>query len=218
MKPKKHTSPVKSSTQEFVAIEQIKDDIVLMKDNSCCIVVHVGTTNFGLLSQEEQNSMVYSYGSLLNSLSFPVQVLILSKRMDISSYLDYLEAKIKTQLDLITKANLEKYMEFIKNVIKNNVVLEKKFYFVIPFSPLELGVTGTAGKHLNKEYIMVRAKASLYPKKDHLLRLLKKIGLGGRELYEQELTELFYNLYNPSASGRKLAPMESYTNIISTAK
>jgi hypothetical protein len=218
MKPKKHTSPVKSSTQEFVAIEEIKDDIVMMKDNSCSIVIHVGATNFGLLSQEEQNSMIYAYGSLLNSLSFPIQVLILSKRMDVSSYLDYLDSKSKTQIDPILKTNLQQYTDFIKQIVKKNVILEKKFYFVIPFSPLELGIKGSAGKRLNREYVFTRAKTSLYPKKDHLLRLLQKAGLGGKELYQQDLTELFYNLYNPSASGRKLAPVESYTNVISTAK
>jgi hypothetical protein len=217
MKPKKPTSPVKSSTQEFVEIDSIKDDLVMLKYNSCCIVIQSGTTNFGLLSQEEQNSMIYGYASLLNSLSFPIEILILSKRMDISSYLDYLDAKAKQQTDETIKTQLEHYTEFIKTIVKKNTILEKKFYFVIPFSPLELGVTGTAGKSLNKQYVETRAKTTLYPKKDHLLRLLSKTGLGGRALYEQELIELFYNLYNPSASGRKLAPIESYTNVISTS-
>ncbi len=212
----KHTSPIKSSTQEFVKIEQVKEDVVLKKDNSCCIVVNAGTTNFGLLSEEEQNSMIYSYASLLNSLSFPVQILILSKRMDISSYLDYLEAKLHTQLDLIIKKKLEGYRDFIKTIIKKNTILEKKFYFVIPFSPLELGVSGSGGKNINHDYVLARAKVALYPKKDHLLRLLRKTGLGGRELYEQELVELFYNLYNPSSSGRKLGPVDSYTSVISS--
>jgi len=211
----KPTSPIKSSTQNFTEIEYIKDDILILKDYSASVVINVGTTNFGLLSQEEQNAMIYSYASLLNSLSFPIQILILSKKMDISSYLDYLDQKIRKQDDQIYLDRLNKYTEFIKNITKKNTILEKKFYFTIPFSPLEMGIDLTKGK-INKDYVFVRAKTSLYPKKDHLLRLLKKAGLNSRVVYEQELTELFYNLYNPSATGRKLAPATSYTNVIST--
>jgi hypothetical protein len=54
----------------------------------------------------------------------------------------------------------------------------------------------------------------LYPKRDHLLRLLKKTGLGGRALFEQEIAELYYNLYNPSSTGRKLAPIKNYTDVV----
>jgi hypothetical protein len=217
MKAKKPTSPIKTSTQSFIEIEAVKDDIIMLKDYSCCLIIQSGTTNFGLLSQEEQNSMIYSYSSLLNSLSFPIQILILSKRMDVSSYFDYLDIKIKEQTNQKIKEGLIHYQEFIKNIVKKNTILEKKFYFVIPFSPLEMGITSTAKTSLNKEYVIVRAKTSLYPKKDHLLRLLKRAGLGGRVLLEQEIVELFYNLYNPSTIGKKLAPISSYTDIVLTS-
>lgn len=217
MNQKKPTSPIKTSTQEFIEIEMVKDDVVMLRDYSCCIIINSGTTNFGLLSQEEQNSMIYSYASLLNSLSFPIQILILSKRMDVSCYFDYLDIKIKEQLDQIVKERLLQYKDFIKNIVKKNTILEKKFYFIIPFSPLEIGVAGASKSSLNKEYVLTRAKTSLYPKRDHLIRLLGRSGLGGRVLFEQEIVELFYNLYNPSPVGRKLAPITSYTDVILTS-
>lgn len=210
----KPTSPVKASTQSFIEIEEIKDDIVLMKDFSAAAVIEVGAVNFWLLSTEEQSSMIYSYSELLNSLSFPVQVLILSKKIDVSTYLDYLEEKINKQSVDILKKRVVGYREFIKSVIKINSVLEKRFFFVVPFSPLEMGVNGANPGSLNKEYVFTRAKTALYPKRDNLLRLITKIGLKGSILQRQELTELYYNLYNPSATGRKLAPIESYTDVI----
>lgn len=214
----KHTSPIKSSTQEFVELDFVKEDIAIFKDNSASIIISCGTTNFGLLSQEEQNAMIYAYASMLNSLSFPIQILILSKKMDISSYLDYLDNKTKHQNNPILKQRLLNYAEFIKTITKKNTILEKKFYFTLPFSPLELGIEGARGGKINKQYIYTKAKTSLYPKRDHLMRLLKRAGLGGRTLFEQEIVELFYNLYNPSPSGRKLAPIDSYTDVISTPK
>lgn len=212
MAVQKPTSPIKSSTQSFTEIEDIKDDILLLKDFSAAVVISVGAVNFWLLSAEEQSSIIYAYSSLLNSLSFPIQILILSKKMDISSYLEYLDSVMAAGKDDLMKTRLASYKEFIKSIIKKNSVLEKKFYFVVPFSPLEIGIT--AGSGMKKEYVIARAKTSLYPKRDHLLRLLAKIGLRATVLQKQELTELFYNLYNPSATGRMLAPIDSYTDVV----
>lgn len=213
MPVQKPTSPIKASTQNFTEVEDIKDDVLLLKDFSAAIVIGVGAVNFWLLSAEEQSSIIYAYSSLLNSLSFPIQILILSKKMDISSYLEYLDNKIAENKDALMKTRLGSYKEFIKSVVKKNSVLEKKFYFVVPFSPLELGISGV-GSGLKKEYVIARAKTSLYPKRDHLLRLLAKIGLRATVLQKQELTELFYNLYNPSSTGRQLAPIDAYTDVV----
>jgi type IV secretory pathway VirB4 component len=214
MSVQKPTSPVKATTQQFIEIEEIQDDVVLLKDYSAVLVIEISAVNFWLLSSEEQMSIVYAYGSLLNSLSFPLQILILSKKMNISNYLDYLDQRIEKTKDEILKTRLKSYKEFIKNIVKKNTVLEKRFFFVIPFSPLELGISGVNTSSLKKDYVLSRAKTSLYPKRDHLLRLLAKIGLSGKVLQKQELTELFYNLYNPSPTGRPLAPVESYTDVV----
>lgn len=218
MKLKKPTSPIKASTQEFVEIEDIRDDIILMKDNSASVVIEVGAVNFWLLSTDEQEAIISTYGNVLNSLSFPVQILILSKRMDISSYLDFLTAKAKEEQDPILAKLLSAYETFIKNQVKKSSVLEKRFFFVVPFSPLELGIPGINKRKLNKEYIITRAKTALYPKRDNLLRLLAKVGLKAAPLEEQKLLELFHNLYNPSATGRELAPVKNYTDLVMTAK
>ena len=125
----KPTSPVKASTQSFIEIEEIKDDVVLMKDFSAATVIEVGAVNFWLLSTEEQSSMIYAYSGLLNSLSFPIQILIISKKIDVSTYLDYLEEKINKQTVDILQKRMVGYREFIKSIIKINTVLEKRFFF-----------------------------------------------------------------------------------------
>lgn len=216
MATKKPTAPVKATTQSFIEIEEIRDDIVLLKDYSGLIVIEVGAVNFWLLSAEEQTAIIYSYAGLLNSLSFPIQILIISKKMDISSYLEYIGGKITKQRDDLMRTRLTSYGEFIKNIVKRNTVLEKRFFFTVPFSPMELGISGINTKGLQKEYVISRAKTSLYPKRDHLLRLLAKIGLRATVMQKQELVELYYNLYNPSATGRLLAPIDSYTDPIVT--
>lgn len=213
----KQTSPHKSTTQQFIEIENIVDDIAILKDKSAAVIIEVGAVNFWLLSDEDQMSMVYTYASLLNSLSFPVQIVILSKMMNISSYLEYLQSIINDQKNETISARLEDYREFIKNIVKKNTVMEKRFFFVVPFNPLEMGASALKAQKLTTEYIVSRAKTSLYPKRDHLLRLLAKVGLRPTIMGKQELTELFFNLYNPSATGKQLAPVDSYTDIILTS-
>lgn len=209
------TSPIKATTQEFLEIEDILEDLILLRDGSATIVLETSAVNFGLLSEEEQDSLIYAYASLLNSLSFPLQVVILSKRMDISSYIELITQVEQDQPNPVMKERLKRYHEFILSIVKENKVLEKKFYLCIPFSSLELGVKSALGKKsklpFSKDYIISRVKTSLFPKKDHLIRQLARIGLKARQLPTQELVELFYNLYNPTNTGEKLAETNGYT-------
>ena len=211
MQQKAKTPPIKATTQDFIEIEEIKDDIVLLRDKSAVLIIEVGTVNYWLLAEEEQNSIITAYGKFLNSLSFPVQILIVSKKTDISSYLSLVDERIKQQPVDFMKKRLESYKEFIKSTIKKSEVLEKNFYFAIPFSPFELGAVKSV-QNLTKDYIIERAKLSLYPKRDHLLRLLLKIGLKASTLQKQKIVELFYSLYN-SSNDKKLAHVDSYTNL-----
>lgn len=210
------SGPIRASTQEFLEIEDIVDDIIILKDGSANVIIETTAVNFGLLSEEEQDALIYAYGALLNSLSFPLQIAILSKRMDISSYIELVTSEEEKQPDPVIKVRLRKYREFIISIVKENKVLEKKFHIVIPFSSLELGIKSSVGGGKKrglpfpKDYIVARAKTSLFPKRDHLLRQLGRIGLKGRQVTTQELVEIFYNIYNPTITGEKLGEIKGY--------
>lgn len=212
------SSPIRATTQEFLDIEDILDDIIILRSGAAALVVETTAVNFGLLSEDEQDALIYAYASFLNSLSFPLQIVILSKRMDISSYIEFIANQESKQPDQVIKERIRHYREFILSTIKDNKVLEKKFYLVIPFSVLELGLkeafsaTGKKKKlPFAKDYILSRAKTSLFPKRDHLLRQLGRVGLKGRQLNTQEMVELFYNIYNPTFTGEKLGDTKGYT-------
>ena len=197
-------APVKASTQEFLEIEDIKDGLVILKDGSVALIIKTSAVNFGLLSEEEQEAIIFAFAAFLNSLSFPIQILITSRKMDISSYLDRLSHLEETQPSGKIRSQIRKYYQFILGVVKENKVLEKNFYLCIPFSSLELGVKSAVslfptkrGLPFPKEYILSRAKTALYPKRDHILRQLGRMGLRGEHLSTQKLIELFYEIFNP---------------------
>lgn len=218
-------TPVQSSTQQHLDIEDIRDDIVVLKDGSCVLVMQTTAVNFGLLSEKEQDAMIYAYGGLLNSLTFPIQILIVSAKKDISAYLKLLKTEEEKATKPIFKEQIKKYYDFIKKIVSENQVLDKKFYVAIPFSSLELGLKSAKSSLFGQKklqfpvgYILEKAKNALFPKRDHLIRQLSRIGLKCEQLKTQKLIELFYNLYNPEAIGtHTLVDTKEYTTPIVAA-
>lgn len=198
----KDISPIRATTQEFLDIEDIRDDIVLLSEGSCVMIVETTAVNFGLLSEKEQEALIFAYSGLLNSLSFPIQIYLRSKHKDISAYLKRLEEAQAMQTNPTLATRIARYREFIASTVKERNVLDKKFYLVIPFSALELGVTNVSslvrkkGLPFDKNYILSRAKTILTPKRDHILRQLNRLGLKGTQLTTQRLVELFHDIYN----------------------
>lgn len=198
--------PIRSSTQAFVEIEGVDGDVVLFVDGSAALVLATTAVNFGLLSEKEQDAMIYAYAGLLNSLSFPIELLIRSQHKDISSYLELLEEQEKKQTNPKLAKSIHNYRIFVSATVKEKDVLDKKFYVVIPFSSLELGTSakvlfGSKKKGLPypRKYIYERALTVLTPKRDHIMRLLHRLGLQAYQLTNEQLVRLFFTIYNPGS-------------------
>ena len=88
-------SIIVATTQDHLDVETIQDDLVILKNGICSVVIQASAINFGLLSEEEQDATIYSYAGLLNSLSFPIQIMIKSEKKDISAYLELLSTQEK---------------------------------------------------------------------------------------------------------------------------
>ncbi len=198
--------PIRASTQTFIEIEDIDHDLVLFVDGSAAVVIATTAVNFGLLSEKEQESLIFAYAGLLNSLSFPIQVVIKSQQKDITAYIKLLEDAEQKQKNPKMKTSIHSYRGFIESTVKEKNVLDKKFYLIIPFSSLELGVSANVlfgskkrGLPYPKEYVYERALTVLIPKKDHLLRLIGRLGLRGEQMNNERLVKLFFTSYNPGA-------------------
>jgi len=211
-----HITPIKSTTQKFTEIEEIRNNVVLFSDGSVSLVIGVSAVNFGLLSEKEQDSMIYAYAQLLNSLSFPVQIIIRSQQKDVTSYLLSLAEKEKEQTNPKLANSIHTYRLFVESTVKEKQVLDKKFYIVIPFSKLELGASpgllfGSKAKGLpyKKEYIFERALMVILPKRDQLFRLLARLGLKSWQLSNEQLIRLFFTIYNPTATAPSIIDVPS---------
>ena len=196
--------PLRATTQDHLPIADIVDDIVLFKDGGASVVLESSSLNFGLLSEKEQQAVVAAFAALINSLSFSMQIVVRTQRKDISGYIRYFDQESAKITNPKLSAISADYRRFITESIKKKTVLGKRFFIAIPFSPLELGVTKSAQSVLKKgplpfpkDYVMKKAKITLFPKRDHLIRQAGRLGLRLKQLTTNELIDLYYWINNP---------------------
>lgn len=192
-----------NTTQQHLSIKDIQDDILLLKSGGGALVLQVSAVNFGLLSDREQVAIISAFAQMLNSLSFSIQIVIHSERLNISSYLELLDKAQKAQTNPLLSQMITEYKQFIKSTISENEVLDKKFYIVIPLFSLELGL------RVSKETLEQKIKTVLLPRRDQVERQLDRVGLRTTQLNNTELIKLFYNIYNGEILGQETSQQVS---------
>ena len=204
-----------NTTQDHLDILDIRDDYVILKISMVCAVLQTNAVNFDLLSEIEQDAIIAAFSMLLNSITFPIQIVIRSKKLDISKYIEKVQ-RVETKIqDPLLRHQAEAYRKFVQEVIKDNEVLDKKFYVVIPnrsSAPNQSGssgpfdwimrLMGTSNKrqNFNVDKTLAAAKVEINPKLEHVMREFGRLGIKSRPMNTQELVELYFDIYNPSNS------------------
>ncbi len=198
-----------ASTQDHLEIKDIVDDLVITKSGTVAMVIQTSAINFDLLAEYEQDSKIFAFAGLLNSLNFHIQILIRTRRIDISNYVNYLKNQEKPNMTPGLKKQLNIYTQFIQRLIIENDVLDKNFFLVIPYNPGGSIPTANVLKskkskqeieqnmQMKQSQLLEKAKIFLFPKRDHILKQLNRMGLGGKQLTTKELITEFYTIYNP---------------------
>lgn len=198
----------KSSTQQYVSIEEVRDGVIVLKNGAIRSVLLVSSLNFDLKSAEEQDAIILQYQNFLNSLDFPVQIVISSRRFDIRPYLELLKDKENHQPNELLRLQISEYQNFIKSLSEVSNIMSKLFYIVVPFSPVEDKEKGffhkmtalfnpTAVVSERREFFETY-KNQLWQRVDHVSFALSQTGVKVAPLNTEELIELLYNSYNPS--------------------
>jgi len=198
-----------STTQDFVPVADVTNDIILFKNGGASLILESSSLNFGLLSEKEQEAVVSSYAALMNSLSFAVQIQVRSQKKDIGDYLDYLDEWFQKTTNSKLQELMTDYRRFMTESVKKRNVLGKRFYIILPLSPLELGVAKSfasvikKGQTLpfSKNYVIKKAKITLYPRRDHIIRQAGRLGLRLTQLKTNQLIRHIYDIFNPELPG-----------------
>lgn len=192
-----------TSTQAFTEIVDIRDNVVLLKNNNACLVLQITSVNFALLSRPEQDARVAAYAALLNSLSFTLQIVVRSKPIDIMPYIQSIDTIAKKTQNLKLASYIENYKDFVSSLVKMSTVLDKQFYIVIPYSGLEAGASAIFKQTTQSQDIepfFQQAKISLETKAEGVLSQIHRLSLQAKILEKDALTKLFYDIYNQGES------------------
>lgn len=205
------------STQQTVPIAEIRDGIVILKDGSFRAVVEAEAINFDLMNVEEQEAVEYAYQGFINSLYFPIQIHIQSRRIDGETYFKKLEKSLDRQKNMLLAVLTEDYLNFMVDLIDNADIMNKNFYVIIPFYNVEFSkeAAANAGKnllnrlwHFKKkvapliidEKTLDQAKKELRYRVQTVSEGLRSCNVQNRLLNTQELISLYYEFYNPGVN------------------
>ena len=202
-----------SSTQLYLKVSEIRDDTAILKNGGLRAVLKTSSVNLNLKSEEEQNAVIYSYQNFLNSLEFPIQIVVRSKKLDLEHYIEKLKKiGVKQSNPLLQKQTFE-YIEYISRLVEYANIMEKQFYVVIPQDPLGEERRGLIKSFLeaifpadNATKIKTRhahfeeLKKRLTQRVNTVRAGLESCGLQVDLLGTQDLIELFYETYNPLTS------------------
>ncbi|MBC7943449.1 hypothetical protein H7X68_03050 [Candidatus Saccharibacteria bacterium] len=218
-----------NSTQKSLLLSEIRDNLVIMADGTFRAVVACKSINFDLMSSREREGVEYSYQSFLNSLTYPIQILIRSQRVDIGPYIDRLVAIRRTQDNMLLNVLMDDYINFIDVLSQEANIMDKAFFITIPYYPqgdmanlVEQG-KGFFGKLLAKPTNNItkidtatyeKAKDEIKNRVDSVTSGLFQIGIQSAQLNTKELGELYYNVYNPDTAVRE--PLGNFEDVTAT--
>ena len=197
------------SSQKYLEISEIRDNVVIMKSGALRAILMVSSINFALKSIEEQDAIIYHYQGFLNSLDFSVQIVVNSRQLNLDNYLQMLRDHEKKQTNELLRMQTSSYIEYIQGLVKMANIVSKTFYVVVPFAMSEKkggGIASKAGAVLSPSKIISgretfeKFRDQLLQRVDHVIENLSGAGLRMTMLNTQELIELYYNLYNPEIS------------------
>ncbi len=208
-----------ASTQKYLDITEIKNDCIVLKDGSLRAILLASSINFALKSEDEQKAVIQSYARFLNTLGFPLQIVIHSRPFNIDPYVNELNVLRQNQTNELLRNQTTDYRDFIKELIDLGEIMSRRFYIVVRYNPLGDKKKGFLSKisDILSAAIVVKIKREkfdacremLFKRVDNITSGLSSMGIKTSPLDTQSLIELFYNIYNPAeAKNQKLIDLE----------
>ncbi|NCU38472.1 hypothetical protein EOL96_05465 [Candidatus Saccharibacteria bacterium] len=185
-------SKSKTSARNQIAIKSVRDGILMLPGNHYRAILQVSSLNFELKSEEEQDAIIDTYESFLNSVGSPLQILVRTREIDMDKYLEDLGERLDGETEEVYRSQLQNYDEFIRSLINSNKILTRHFYIVVPYKP-----SGKVDFELVQEQLNLRL--------DIVAKGMMRLGMQTTQLGSLEVLDLFYSFYSPAQA--KIQPL-----------
>ena len=203
------------ATQEFVPIKEVRDGIILLKDGGLRSIVLANSTNLSLKSSDEQRATIMQFQNFLNTLDFPIQISVQSRRLDIRPYLLLLENRMKVQNEPLLKLQTKEYIGFIKDFTDTTSIMTKSFFIVVPYThntiTMDTGIfkgifsrKSQKAKKEEEELDFEEKRSQLEQRVSVIEQGLSSCGIKTATLGTEEIVEVFYKVFNPGESEGKI--------------
>lgn len=194
-----------NATQHFVPVHDIRDGVVILKNGQMCMLLLASSINFSFKSTEEQEAILSQFQAFLNTIDFSLQIYIQSRRLDIRPYLNVLKEREPLQDNDLMRIQLREYMEFIRTFTQEVDIMSKNFFVVIPYSPtmgdMRGGLSGMLRSAAKNQGIdaekFAEDRTQLEQRVSVVEQGLGRLGVRTAPLGTEELTELYYHIFNP---------------------
>jgi hypothetical protein len=199
------TKAQKNSTLSFLEIAEIRDSVCILKENEMRAVIAVSSANFALKSYEEQNKIIGAFQGILNSIDFPIQICLQSRKLDLNSYIDRLKQLEYQQKNDLLRVKMQEYVSYIESLLNEYNIMNKDFYVVVGFEPIKVKedlLTQVQRIFQPVKYIRQEREEFLNNRKQLMSRIdnvaskLSSLDLKTEVLNTEQLIALYYNSYN----------------------
>jgi len=194
-------------TQDFVSVKEIRDGIIVLKNNTMVAILMTSSLNFALKSTDEQQAILLQFQNFLNSLEYSTQIYIQSKKLDIRQYIAVMESRRKEQINELIKIQTKEYIEFIKSFTENINIVSKNFFIVVSYDAPVIktggGINNLFGKTTDtneKIDTFEEGRTQLEQRINVVEQNLSRTGLRLARLGTEETVELLYKIFNPGES------------------
>jgi hypothetical protein len=194
-----------TSTQGFVPVQDIKENVVILKNGQMNMVLLASSVNFALKSTDEQEAILRQFQAFLNTIDFSIQIYIQSRRLNIKPYLEMLASREEKQDNDLMRIQLREYIQFVKTFTEEVDVMAKNFFVIVPYTPvaanLQSNITNLLGVGKKRVYFdnanFAEHRLQLEQRVTLVEQGLGRIGVRTVPLANEELVELYYHLFNP---------------------
>lgn len=156
--------------KEFVEVKKIETDAIYLRNGTLRAVLEVTPINFSILGDDEKRAVISAYRDFLNSLSFPVQIVMRTTHLNLDEYLFELKQKVWKLNNRELEQQFESFKQFVQQFIQENNVRNRLFYIIVPYSPY-------SNTNVSKEMMTVLQNTFSKHKRQSGLSLNKEIAL-----------------------------------------
>lgn len=198
-----------NTTLNFLQVSEIRDSVLVLRESQMRVILAVSSTNFALKSQQEQEMIIGTFQGILNSIDYPIQIVVQNRKVNLDAYIEKLKELEDTQPNDLLRVKMQEYIEYIQNIILEANIMEKNFYLVVGYDPVTLqeGIFGSFLRALNPSRIVKQKQEDFIHNRKQLMTRAEDISgkLGGLDLKismlnTEQLIALMYNCYNPDTT------------------